>query len=103
MKVLIYSNRKSDTTIWDASTPEKQAAAFMALFVLLKDEYEVYDELESAPDGEFTKTERKQRELYAQAITGNAAATELLLRARRTYEYEEWSLGEVLNPTTVHV
>jgi len=31
-KVLVYGNRKSDDILIDASTPEKEAAAFLKLF-----------------------------------------------------------------------
>lgn len=32
MKVLVYENRKSGVWMWDASTPEKELAAHLALF-----------------------------------------------------------------------
>ncbi len=46
MKVLYYSNRKCNGMYWDASNPEKEAAAFLALFNYLKDYWEVYESLE---------------------------------------------------------
>ena len=46
MKVLHYSNREYNDMYWDASTPEKEAYAFKALFNYLKDYWEVYGPLE---------------------------------------------------------
>lgn len=48
-KILKYENRKSDPEYWDASTPTKEAAALKALFLLLKNDWRVYEDLEADP------------------------------------------------------
>lgn len=35
MRVLLYSNRKMDAILWDASTKDLEAAALLALFKYL--------------------------------------------------------------------
>jgi hypothetical protein len=49
MKVLVYGNRKSEE-MWDASTPEKEEAAFKALFKFLDEEWDCYCELADAKE-----------------------------------------------------
>jgi hypothetical protein len=46
MKALMYGNRKADTTFYDISTPEKEAAAYLRLFAELRDDWQVYSELQ---------------------------------------------------------
>lgn len=88
MRVLIYGNRKQDDDIYDISTPEKEAAAFLTLFNYLNDEWCVYgDDLGN-----------KEQSLYDAAKRGDAMAAKKLLSIRRDYEYEEWHYGEVINP-----
>jgi len=38
MRVLIYGNRKQDDYIYDVSTPEKEARAFIQLFQYLDED-----------------------------------------------------------------
>jgi hypothetical protein len=45
MRVLIYGNRKQDDDIYDISTPEKEAAAYLRLFNYLNEDWQVYDDL----------------------------------------------------------
>ncbi|MGH9426001.1 MAG: hypothetical protein ACRD2L_06840 [Terriglobia bacterium] len=45
MKVLVYGNRKQGDMMWDVSTPEKEDAAFLALFRYLGDVWKVYSTL----------------------------------------------------------
>jgi hypothetical protein len=87
MKVLIYGNRKQDDEIYDISTPEKEAAAYLLLFRLLDEQWEVYCDLPA-----------NQKSRYEKAKAGNADAAKRLLNARKDYEYEEFHFGEVIDP-----
>lgn len=87
MRVLIYGNRKQDDYIYDVSTPEKEARAFIQLFQYLDEDQDVYA-------GDLT---REEEVLYKRAKEGDADAAKKLLTARRTYEYEEWRYGEVIS------
>ena len=89
-KVLIYYNRKTDLpTILDASTPEKEDAAFLQLYHYLDEVWEVYecDELTA-----------KEKKLRAKAKDGDVAAAKMLLTSRIKFEYEEWRIGYLLDP-----
>jgi hypothetical protein len=44
MKILVYENRKCDPSYYDASTPEKELAAYLLLFKQLED-WDIYCEL----------------------------------------------------------
>lgn len=55
MKILIYGNRKTDPTIYDISTPEKENAAFLLLFKMLDEDWEVYSDIEKAEKFEICK------------------------------------------------
>lgn len=92
MKVLIYGNRKQDDEIYDISTPEKEAAAFLAVFKTLDEEWQVYTS---------GGLNQKQKALYADAKRGDAEAAKRLMTMRKSYEYEEWHYGEVINPLEV--
>lgn len=59
MKMLMYGNRKVDPIYWDASTEEKEQAAYKCLFILLRDDWQCYRDLES--DG--TELEGREIEL----------------------------------------
>ncbi len=146
MKVLVYENRKQDPQYWDASTPEKENAAFERLYQLLRDSWEVYVDLaeelekptpESEPPltavtvalptqlikeiravaeaagatAEKVLTDALQRhfppeshpdpfqvKLYTRAQAGDVAAMKKLMKLRRDYEYEHWTLAEVEEP-----
>lgn len=87
MKILIYENRKSDPTYWDASTPEKEEAALWCLFKLLDEEWECYEDLHGF-----------HLDLYRKAKRGQFAALKQLLHVRKEYEYEHFSWGELLDP-----
>lgn len=111
-RVLVYGNRKSDSVIWDASTPKLEEKAFKALFKVLET-WEVYGELidpeprrsrckhtcehhDSMPDS--TNSEKKEdhhRQLYKKAKQGDFQALKLLLRERQDYEYECWNFVEL--------
>lgn len=45
-KVLRYSNRKEDDQLWDASTPELEDAAFLALFKHLDENWDTYNDMD---------------------------------------------------------
>ena len=88
MKILIYENRKQDPMYIDISTPEKRDKGFMYLFKYLRDQWQVYtDELSD-----------KDHALFVDANAGNVEAAIKLLQNHRKYEYEEWSVGEVIKP-----
>ena len=97
MKVLIYDNRKIDPIVIDASTEEAELAAFMALFKYLKDEWQVYSSLEYVVETSDSGS-RYQSPLYKKACSGCAESARRLLKSRKSYEYEYWSLHEVINP-----
>jgi hypothetical protein len=50
MKILIYGNRKQDPDMYDISTPEKEAAAYLQLFKYLDEHWQVYCDLEDDVD-----------------------------------------------------
>lgn len=86
-KILLYENRKCDPVAFDASTPELEAAAYLKLFKLLDEDWQVYE------CGDLKADHKKW---YQKAKTGDAVAAEKLLRARRDYEYETWQSVNVL-------
>lgn len=45
-EVLVYQNRKCDPEIWDISTPELKEKAYLGLFALLDESWQVYSDLE---------------------------------------------------------
>lgn len=49
MDVLIYGHRKTSTKMYDISTPEKELAAYLAVFYEL-DDFTVYNDLDAIPD-----------------------------------------------------
>lgn len=87
MKVLIYGNRKSPDQIFDASTPEKEAAAYKKIFEELDGYWCVYDEVTGT-----------QKRWYEAAKAGDAVAMKKLMTARKTYEYEEFREAVVIDP-----
>lgn len=88
MKVLVYGNRKQDDEIYDISTPEKEAAAYLKLFNFLDEEWRVYE----------TGLNSKQKIWYERAKGRDSDAAKKLLFARKDFEYEEFHFGEVINP-----
>jgi hypothetical protein len=96
VEVLHYDNRKISPLLWDASTKEKKAAAILALFRYLKDEWEVYSEL--AEPLAWDAQPSKQRLLDEKAVKGDVDAAHRLLTARKSYEYEYWSFIDVDDP-----
>jgi hypothetical protein len=88
MELLIYGNRKQDDQIWDVSTPKKRREAFLALFKILRDDWQVYE------GGDLRVSEQK---LLLKAGLDDAEAAEKLLTGRRGYEYEEWHFAETEN------
>jgi len=89
LKILVYGNRKEDDRYYDISTPEKEAAAFMRLFYYLDEEWHVYQEF---PDP-------RMKALYAKAQRGDAKAAKELMFSRQAYEYEEFQVVNVKDPT----
>lgn len=135
MKILIYGNRKQDPDMYDISTPEKEAAAYLKLFNYLDEHWQVYCDLEDEVEelevcepcsknlhrlceGRCaceTEANCKSKSRYAQdevrvakahkrqydlAKAGDAAAAKKLLNARKENEYEEISIGNVIDPLT---
>lgn len=122
-RVLVYENRKVDASYFDASTEELEAGAFLALFKLLDESWQVYGALEDPeeaycdrpdghPDGcmceacvahrkEAPEVPRRERdriehlELYRRAKKGEAWAARALLTARKDYEYERFKFERV--------
>lgn len=90
MKVLIYGNRKQDDEMYDISTPEKEAAAYLVVFKTLDEDWQVYIEVEG-----------KQKELYEKAKKGDSESAKKLMNQRKSYEYEEIRIGEVIDPLTL--
>jgi hypothetical protein len=88
MKVLIYGNRKEDDTIYDASTPEKEAAAYLRVFKELDEYWQCYGDLTV-----------KWKPVYEKAKAGDAEAAKRLMNDRKNYEYEGFRLDEVVDPT----
>lgn len=84
MKILQYGNRKMEPIAWDASTPELEAAAFLALFQYFDGDY--WRMYTASP------LSGRQKTLYDRAKGGDAGAAKKLLELRKTYEYEDWSL-----------
>lgn len=96
MTAILYQNRKSDPVLWDCSTPEKLVSATLALFRHLKNEWEVYAELEEPIAWDAKPT--RQHKLYAKAKSGDATAALQLLQTRKSYEYEYWCFVEIGDP-----
>ena len=108
-KILRYGNRKTDDVVWDISTPQKEEKAFRELFAILKDEWQVYSDLEEPYYGDSCghqceaghnpvvgdSTDEHQLELYKKAIVGDIKAIKSLLELRKDYEYEDWSIETV--------
>lgn len=123
-RVLVYENRKTDPYYLDASTEELEAGAYLKLFELLDESWQVYGALkekeekpyfkkpEGHPDGCMCETcvsyrkeekaiperERErlaQYELYKAAKKGDALAARKLLNQRKDYEYEEFKFVRV--------
>lgn len=88
-KILLYENRKIDPVCWDASTPELENKAFLALFRLLE-EWDVYHDLEESSQP--TLIGQNAVALYHRAKQGNVLACRGLLNQRRQCEYEYWQL-----------
>lgn len=89
MRTIIWK-AKHDNEIYDASTPEKEAVSFKAIF----------DFMESQGDYECSPPKAKRRALYARAKKGDAKAIKefLLSRSRDNYEYEEIRIEDTKNP-----
>ena len=129
-KVLIYGNRKSDTLVWDVSSPELERIAFLGLFNYLDTTWEVYSDLidleeptkpsltleqiANLPEGRVKQeaiAEQKdynsevtnfkilisQQKFYEKSKAGDANAAKALLNERKTYEYECWTIYEVVS------
>lgn len=89
-KVLIYKNRKIDPLVWDASTPELEAEAFLALFDYLDNSWKVYDNLKENPQPDLMRG--NQFALYNAAKAGHIRACRELLSKRMHNDYEFWQL-----------
>ena len=116
-RILIYENRKTDPVFWDATTPELEAGAVLALFKHLDKDWQVYAGLTEGPyiperpkdhvegcmcepcqshrkaTAAAPKEERQTAEhlaLYKAAKKGDADAALKLLTARKDWEYESF-------------
>ena len=128
-RVLKYGNRKTDDCYWDASTSELEAGAFLALFKVLDESWQVYGGLEEKEQllertsnhvegcmcdscKAFRREERnipgreKERlehlDLYKKAKKGDALAARKLLTLRKDYEYETFSFVQVDSATAAY-
>jgi len=90
-KVLIYSNRKTEAHVWNVSTPEKRAKAFLSLFKLLDETWDCYVDLEYDPGDQ----DPHEVQLFKSAKEGDAKAAEQLLAGRLDSEYEYWTVTNV--------
>lgn len=127
-KVLIYGNRKCEDLIWDISTPEKEEAAYRALFIMLDTQWLCYSELAHAKKPTLcepcfkglhrhcelkdscictarfcggTSVEKRSRwiELYKLAKQGDYEATRKLMTERKDFEYEQFHFNIVKDAT----
>jgi len=64
MKILRYSNRKAPDWYLDASTSEKETAALWALFYHLRDDWQVYSDMNNI-DAEIVLQEKHLQDLRA--------------------------------------
>lgn len=122
-RILVYENRKVDACYFDASTEQLEAGAYLALFKLLDESWQVYGDLkepvsgwrklpEGHPEGcmcepcvgyrqeqaELPKREKLRAAevaLYKRAAAGEAAAARDLLERRKDGEYEEFRFAQV--------
>lgn len=94
--ILIYKG-KHEHVYWDASTPAKQRDAMRAMFEHMRDDWDMYADL--TEDLGWDQTPSKQRVMFQQAEAGDDVSLQRLLNARKSYEYEGWSLRDVLDPT----
>lgn len=85
MKLLIYANRKQDDEIYDISTPEKEAAAYLSVFQTLDSYWSVYSDIPMIS---------KEGELLAKARAGSWEHARKLMIKRKDYEYEEIRIAE---------
>jgi hypothetical protein len=92
VKILIWHSKGGDI-YWDASTPDKEKAAHLAMF----------REMDEQGDYECCEPEGPQVSLYGLAKTGDAAAAKKLLtiRSDKNYEYEGLSIQSVQDPLAV--
>lgn len=90
MKILVYGNRKADDEFYDASTPEKENAAYLAIFKTLDQDWQVYeaDELSS-----------RHAAWLIQARDGNAESAKRLIKDRKNYEYENVREAKLIDAT----
>jgi hypothetical protein len=121
-RLLVYTNRKCDPIYWDASTPELEAGAFLALFKTIDESWRCYASLTEAPyqppfpkdhpEGcmceqcaacrtykdrapKEGKENERQLEAYKLAKAGDADAARRLLTARKDHEYERFAFSTV--------
>lgn len=90
MEILVYSNRKTDPIYWDISTPEQRATAFLDLFRILRDEWDVYAQI--------NRSSLREQALFEQAGQGDGRAAERLLTLRKNDEYESWHIADTRTP-----
>lgn len=83
-KILLYENRKVDPVAWDASTPELKKNAFLQLFRLLDEDWQLFTELADM-----------QSKVYEDARNGDAQAARKVLNYHKGYEYCNWQMLEV--------
>jgi len=92
-KVLIYENRKCDPICWNASNPQLENQAFLSLFRLLDEEWDVYLDLKESKQPALIG--QNQVDLYHKAKQGDAFACRRLLSQRKRCEYEFWQIVPV--------
>lgn len=75
-RILLYIG-KDHKLAWDASTPEQEESAYLALFRYLDKEWGFYEDLRNM-----------ESEIYKRAKKGYKAAAKKILMSRQGYEYE---------------
>lgn len=86
MKILVYGNRKQDDEFYDISTPEKENAAYLTVFKVLDEDWEVYQDLGAGEEA-----------LLLRARVGDPEAAKRLMKGRRHYEYENVYEAELID------
>ena len=113
MRILIWHDKYGDK-MWDASTIEKEDVAWLEMYTAIngtgayedisddEDLKAIAKYISDNPEADKLKQEHsektRQRILWKKAKRGDALAARHLLAARKSYEYEGHSYGEVIEP-----
>ncbi len=86
-EILMYENRKSGTYIWDISTPELKDQAFLKLFRVLDEEWNVYFELKELKQPESPGMSREEVEAMPEGSIRESALEALLKYEKSLKEF----------------